>query len=139
MPDSGANRMWGGRFAAGPSAIMQAINASIGFDRRMWRQDIRGSLAHASMLAKVGIITAEDESSIREGLEGIAAEIEAGSFVFDPVLEDIHFNIEARLTERVGEAGKRLQTGRCRNAQVALEVRLWVRAAIDNFDPLIAD
>ncbi len=139
MPDSGANRMWGGRFAAGPSAIMQAINASIDFDRRMWRQDIRGSLAHASMLAKVGIITAEDESKIREGLEAIAAEIESGSFAFDPVLEDIHFNIEARLTERVGEAGKRLHTARSRNDQVALDVRLWVRDAIDHFDALIAD
>ena len=139
MPDTGANRMWGGRFAAGPSAIMQAINASISFDRRLWRQDIRGSLAHAAMLAKVGIIAAEDESRIREGLAAIAAEIEAGTFPFDEGLEDIHFNIEARLTERVGEAGKRLHTARSRNDQVALDVRLWVRDAIDHFDGLIAD
>ncbi len=126
-----ANLQWGGRFAAGPSAIMQQINASIGFDRKLWRQDIRGSLAHAAMLAAIGLISAEDEVAIRGGLAAIAAEIEAGRFVFDEALEDIHMNIEARLTARIGEAGKRLHTGRSRNDQVATDFRLWVRDAID--------
>jgi argininosuccinate lyase len=126
-----ANVQWGGRFAAGPSAIMQEINASIGFDRKLWRQDIRGSLAHAAMLARIGLLTPEDEAAIRQGLQAIAAEIEAGSFVFDHALEDIHMNIEARLTDRIGEAGKRLHTARSRNDQVATDFRLWVRDAID--------
>ncbi|MCW3476973.1 argininosuccinate lyase [Limobrevibacterium gyesilva] len=130
---------WGGRFAAGPSVVMQEINASIGFDRKMWRQDIRGSLAHAAMLAKLGIITAQDETGIRSGLEAIAAEIDAGRFPFEETLEDIHMNIEARLTERIGEAGKRLHTGRSRNDQVATDFRLWVRDAIDGLDAQIAD
>ena len=134
-----ANAAWGGRYAAGPSAIMQAINASIGFDRKMWRQDIRGSLAHAAMLAHVGIISAEDEAAIRDGLTAIGAEIEAGAFPFSEALEDIHMNIEARLTERIGEAGKRLHTARSRNDQVALDVRLWTRDAIDGLDAQIAD
>ncbi len=133
------NNLWGGRYAEGPSAIMREINASIGFDRKMWRQDIRGSLAHAAMLAHVGIISAEDEVKIREGLATIAAEIERGEFTFSEALEDIHMNIEARLTERIGEAGKRLHTGRSRNDQVALDVRLWVRDAIDGLDAQIAD
>ena len=118
---------------------MREINASIGFDRTMWRQDLRGSLAHAAMLAHVGIISAEDEAAIRRGLEEIAEEIEAGRFAFSEALEDIHMNIEARLTERIGEAGKRLHTGRSRNDQVALDVRLWVRDAIDGLDAQIAD
>ena len=95
-----ANPQWGGRFAAGPSVIMQEINASIGFDRKLWRQDIRGSLAHAAMLAKVGVISPQDEQAIRAGLAAIAHEIETGRFPFDAALEDIHMNIEARLTER---------------------------------------
>jgi argininosuccinate lyase len=130
---------WGGRYSEGPSAIMQAINASIGFDRKLWRQDIRGSLAHAAMLRHVGIISGEDEAAIRDGLAQIAADIEAGRFAFDPALEDIHFNIEARLIERIGEAGKRLHTGRSRNDQVALDMRLWVREAIDGLDAQLAD
>ncbi|MCX7368541.1 MAG: argininosuccinate lyase [Alphaproteobacteria bacterium] len=139
MSSSSANQQWGGRFAEGPSAIMAAINASIGFDRKMWRQDIQGSLAHAAMLAHVGIITAEDEAAIRGGLGKIATRIEAGDFPFDDVLEDIHMNIEARLTETIGEAGKRLHTGRSRNDQVALDVRLWVRDAIDGLSEQITD
>lgn len=139
MSSSSANQQWGGRFAKGPSAIMAAINASIGFDRKMWRQDIQGSLAHAAMLAHVGIITAEDEAAIRDGLAKIAARIEAGDFPFDDALEDIHMNIEARLTETIGEAGKRLHTGRSRNDQVALDVRLWVRDAIDGLSGQIKD
>lgn len=136
---SSANQQWGGRFAEGPSAIMAAINASIGFDRKMWRQDIQGSLAHAAMLAHVGIISPEDETAIRDGLGKIAARIEAGDFPFDDALEDIHMNIEARLTEIIGEAGKRLHTGRSRNDQVALDVRLWVRDAIDGLSEQIKD
>jgi argininosuccinate lyase len=130
---------WGGRFAQGPSAIMQAINASVGFDRKMWRQDIRGSLAHAAMLAHVGIISAADEMAIREGLEKVAAQIEAGDFEWSEALEDVHMNIEARLTESIGEAGKRLHTGRSRNDQVALDVRLWVRDAIDGLSEQVRD
>jgi argininosuccinate lyase len=133
------NSLWGGRYAEGPGAIMREINASIGFDRKMWRQDIFGSLAHAKMLAHVGIISAEDEAAIRDGLAAIGAEIEGGDFPFSEALEDIHMNIEARLTERIGEAGKRLHTGRSRNDQVALDVRLWVRDAIDGLDAQVAD
>ena len=133
------NTSWGGRYAEGPSAIMQAINASIGFDRKMWRQDIEGSLAHAAMLAHVGILTADEEAAIRQGLADIAHEISEGRFAFSEALEDIHMNIEARLTERIGEAGKRLHTGRSRNDQVATDVRLWVRDAIDGLDGQIAD
>jgi argininosuccinate lyase len=137
--DKTSNSLWGGRYAEGPGAIMREINASIGFDRKMWRQDIRGSLAHAAMLAHVGIISADDEAAIRKGLEEIGREIEAGRFAFSEALEDIHMNIEARLTERIGEAGKRLHTGRSRNDQVALDVRLWVRDAIDGLDAQVAD
>ena len=132
------NQAWGGRFAAGPSAIMQEINASVGFDRKLWRQDIAGSLAHAAMLAAQGIISAEDEAAIRTGLAQIHAEIAAGSFVFDPALEDIHMNIEARLTLRIGEAGKRLHTARSRNDQVATDFRLYVRDATLGIDLQIA-
>ncbi len=118
---------------------MQEINASIGFDRKMWRQDIRGSLAHAAMLARAGVIGAEDEQAIRGGLSAIAAEIEAGRFPFVDELEDIHMNIESRLIDRVGEAGKRLHTARSRNDQVATDFRLWVRDAIDGLDAQVAD
>ena len=134
-----ANVQWGGRFARGPSVVMQEINASIGFDRKMWRQDIRGSLAHAAMLARAGVIGAADEQAIRIGLQGIAAEIEAGRFPFVDELEDIHMNIEARLIDRVGEAGKRLHTARSRNDQVATDFRLWVRDAVDGLDAQVAD
>ncbi|GAC1348145.1 MAG: argininosuccinate lyase [Acetobacteraceae bacterium] len=139
MRNSQANAQWGGRFARGPSVIMQDINASIGFDRKMWRQDIKGSRAHAAMLARAGVIAAEDETAISAGLEAIAAEIEAGRFPFVEALEDIHMNIEARLVERIGEAGKRLHTARSRNDQVATDFRLWVRDAIDGLDAQIAD
>jgi argininosuccinate lyase len=134
-----ANQQWGGRFAAGPAAVMQDINASIGFDKKLWRQDIRGSLAHAAMLAAAGIIAPSDERDITRGLEAIAAEIESGVFPFTEALEDIHMNIEARLTERVGEAGKRLHTARSRNDQVATDFRLWVRDAIDGLTAQMSD
>ncbi|MCS6933414.1 MAG: argininosuccinate lyase [Acetobacteraceae bacterium] len=133
------NSSWGGRYAEGPSAIMQAINASIGFDRKLWRQDIEGSLAHAAMLAHVGILTREEEAAIRQGLSDIAAEIAEGRFAWSEALEDIHMNIEARLTERIGEAGKRLHTARSRNDQVATDLRLWVREAIDGLDGQLRD
>lgn len=123
--------MWGGRFAEGPSAIMTAINASIGFDQRLYAQDIAGSRAHAAMLAAQGIISSRDAEAIGEGLLAILSEIEAGTFPFTTDLEDIHLNIEARLTERIGEAGKRLHTGRSRNDQVAVDFRLWVRDQCD--------
>jgi argininosuccinate lyase len=123
--------MWGGRFAAKPSASLQAINASIDVDKRLWAEDIAGSKAHAAMLAAQGIIAAEDNAKIQAGLDQIAAEIAAGTFPFSAELEDIHLNIEARLTERIGEAGKRLHTARSRNDQVATDFRLWVRRACD--------
>jgi argininosuccinate lyase len=129
--NAATNAQWGGRFQAGPSTVMEEINVSIGFDQKLWRQDIRGSLAHAAMLAKVGIISAEDAEAIRNGLEALAQEIETGRFTFDPALEDIHMNVEARLTERIGKAGKRLHTARSRNDQVATDFRLWVRDAVD--------
>jgi argininosuccinate lyase len=134
-----ANQQWGGRFAAGPSVVMEEINASIGFDQKLWRQDINGSLAHAAMLAKVGVISAEDAHAISGGLEAIAQEIATGRFPFSTALEDIHMNIEARLADRIGEAGKRLHTGRSRNDQVATDFRLWVREAIDGIFAQVTD
>ena len=125
------NKMWGGRFAAGPDAIMKAINASITFDRRMAAQDIQGSQAHAAMLGAVGIISDSDCMTIREGLKTIMMEIEAGNFSFKAELEDIHMNVESRLLEVIGEASGRLHTGRSRNDQVATDFRLWVRDQID--------
>ncbi|MCI2395442.1 argininosuccinate lyase [Aliiroseovarius sediminis] len=136
-----ANTMWGGRFSAGPDAIMEAINASIGYDQRMARQDIDGSRAHASMLAAVGVITEQDAEAIHEGLSQVLTEIESGTFAFSTALEDIHMNVEARLKEIVGEPAGRLHTARSRNDQVATDFRLWVRdqmdAAIDGLDALI--
>jgi argininosuccinate lyase len=136
---AGVNAQWGGRFAAAPAGIMQRMNASIGFDRALWRQDIAGSRAHAAMLAHVGIIGAADAAAIAGGLDGIEADIEAGRFAFDTALEDIHMNIEARLAERIGDAGRRLHTARSRNDQVATDFRLWVRDAIDALDAQLAD
>ena len=130
-PTPNANTMWGGRFAAGPDAIMLAINASIGFDRRLAPQDIAGSRAHAAMLAACGIISDSDAKAIGEGLLTVLSEIEAGGFSFRVELEDIHLNVESRLTEIVGEAGKRLHTARSRNDQVAVDFRLWVRDQCD--------
>ena len=139
LRNADANAQWGGRFDAGPSVVMQEINASIGFDRKMWRQDIAASLAHAAMLARIGLLTPADEAAIRTGLADIAAEIDAGRFAFSTELEDIHMNIEHRLTERIGDAGRRLHTGRSRNDQVATDFRLWTRDAIDAIDALLAD
>ncbi|MGL3607348.1 argininosuccinate lyase [Rhizobium sp. G187] len=122
-----SNQMWGGRFASGPSAIMEEINASIGFDKKLYAQDIRGSKAHATMLAHQGIISGEDKDKILHGLDTILSEIEAGQFVFSRKLEDIHMNIEARLADLIGPAAGRLHTARSRNDQVALDFRLWVK------------
>jgi len=123
--------MWGGRFAAGPDAIMEAINASIGFDKRLAKQDIIGSRAHAAMLAAQGILSDKDAGAIREGLLTVLSEIEGGTFEFSTALEDIHMNVEARLKEIVGEAAGRLHTARSRNDQVATDFRLWVRDQMD--------
>ena len=126
-----SNAMWGGRFASGPDAIMEAINASIDFDQRMARQDIEGSRAHAAMLAQQGIITDSDADAIREGLLTVLSEIDTGTFQFSKALEDIHMNVESRLKELVGEPAGRLHTGRSRNDQVALDFKLWVRDQMD--------
>ena len=131
---SSSNSMWGGRFAAGPSAVMQEINASISFDKRLWRDDIRGSKAHAAMLVAQGILSETDGADIARGLDQVAAEIEAGQMVWDPALEDIHMHVESRLVELIGDAGKRLHTARSRNDQVATDFKLWVRRAIDALD-----
>jgi len=140
MSDTKAsNRMWGGRFASGPDAIMEAINASIGFDRKLYTQDIRGSLAHAAMLAKTGIISAEDEKQISQGLNTILSEIESGKFEFSTRLEDIHMNIEARLAELIGPAAGRLHTARSRNDQVAVDFRLWVKEELQRIDRALGD
>ena len=125
------NKMWGGRFTAGPDAIMEAINASIAFDQRLAAQDIQGSRAHAAMLGAVGIISDSDCVAIREGLDTILLEMENGKFPFRVEFEDIHMNVEARLAELIGEASGRLHTGRSRNDQVATDFRLWVRDQTD--------
>ena len=134
MSDTTSNQMWGGRFAAGPDAIMEAINASIGFDQRMAAQDISGSRAHAAMLGATGIVTISDAEAIREGLLTVLSEIETGAFRFSTALEDIHMNVESRLTEVVGPAAGRLHTARSRNDQVATDFRLWVRDQLDAAD-----
>ena len=126
--------MWGGRFSAGPDAIMEAINASIGFDRRMAAQDIAGSRAHAAMLSATGIVTSNDAEAIREGLLTVLSEIEAGTFEFSTALEDIHMNVESRLRALIGDPAGRLHTARSRNDQVATDFRLWVRDLIDAAD-----
>lgn len=137
MNQKTANKQWGGRFTSGPSAIMEQINASIGFDKNLWKQDIQGSIAHAEMLAKQKIISETDKNSIHQGLREIEREIQSGQFEFSRALEDIHMNIEARLAERIGEAGKRLHTARSRNDQVATDFRLWIRQNIDELIPMI--
>ncbi|MAO92071.1 MAG: argininosuccinate lyase [Rhodospirillales bacterium] len=131
--------MWGGRFSGGPAEIMEKINASIGFDKNLYKQDIQGSLAHSDMLAAQGIITNEDRDAIHQGLAEIQHEIEAGTFDFKTELEDIHMNVEARLREKIGDPGARLHTGRSRNDQVITDVRLWTRDALDGLDALMAD
>ena len=128
------NRMWGGRFEASPDEVMEAINASIDFDRRLYAEDIAGSIAHVTMLAKQGIVSRDDAEAIADGLRRVQAEIEAGGFPFDRALEDIHMNIEARLAALIGPAAGRLHTARSRNDQVATDLRLWLRARLDQAD-----
>jgi argininosuccinate lyase len=129
-----SNKMWGGRFADSPDAIMEEINTSIDFDRHLYRQDITASKAHAAMLSRQGIITSHDAAEITHGLDTILSEIEAGTFTFSRALEDIHMNVESRLAELVGAAAGRLHTARSRNDQVATDFRLWVRTTIDALD-----
>ena len=131
MSNTSSNQMWGGRFASGPDAIMEAINASIGFDQRLATQDIAGSRAHAAMLAAQSIISDSDFEAIEKGLITILSEIERGKFVFSSKLEDIHMNIEARLKDLVGAPASRLHTARSRNDQVATDFKLWVRDQLD--------
>jgi argininosuccinate lyase len=133
-----SNKMWGGRFSTSPDAVMEEINVSIDFDRHLFRQDIAASKAHAAMLAKRGIITADDARSIAHGLDTILSEIEGGKLEFKRALEDIHMNVESRLAELIGPAAGRLHTARSRNDQVATDFRLWVRATVDTVDAALA-
>ncbi|MGE4218441.1 MAG: argininosuccinate lyase, partial [Alphaproteobacteria bacterium] len=134
-----SNSMWGGRFVQGPAEVMQRINASIDFDRRLYAQDIAGSKAHARMLVAQGIVKAEDGAAIQDGLDSILQEIETGRFEFKTALEDIHLNVESRLATLIGDAAGRLHTARSRNDQVATDLRLWLREAIDALDAQLRD
>jgi argininosuccinate lyase len=133
-----SNKMWGGRFADSPDAVMEEINVSIDFDRHLYRQDIAASKAHAAMLAKQGIITTDDAAEITQGLDTILLEMEGGQFTFNRALEDIHMNVESRLAELIGPAAGRLHTARSRNDQVATDFRLWVRTTNDAIDDALA-
>ncbi len=133
-----SNAMWGGRFASGPDAVMEAINASIDFDRRLHAEDIAASRAHAAMLGATGIVSDTDAGAIREGLLTVLSEIEAGGFPFSRALEDIHMNVESRLRDLIGAPAGRLHTGRSRNDQVAVDFRLWVRGQCDAVDEALA-
>jgi argininosuccinate lyase len=134
-----SNTMWGGRFATGPAEIMEEINASIDFDRKLAAQDIVGSLAHVAMLAAQGVVEQADADAIAAGLKQVKGEIEAGTFAFSRALEDIHMNVESRLAAIVGPAAGRLHTARSRNDQIATDFKLWVRDTIDALDSQIAD
>jgi argininosuccinate lyase len=134
-----SNKMWGGRFESAPDEIMEEINASISFDRALFRQDIAASKAHVAMLAATGIVAKEDAEAISAGLDKVLGEIESGAFTFSRALEDIHMNVESRLTEIVGPTAGRLHTARSRNDQVAVDFRLWVRDAVDALDEQICD
>jgi argininosuccinate lyase len=138
-PKKPANSLWGGRFVDGPAEIMRRINASIDFDKHLYAEDIVGSKAHCAMLVAQNILSPQDGAAITTGLEQIRSEIESGSFVFSAELEDIHMNIEARLAELIGPAAGRLHTARSRNDQVATDVRLWLRGAIDRLDLVMRD
>jgi len=137
--DSESSAIWGGRFSRGPDEVMEEINASIDFDKRLYAQDIAASKAHARMLAAQGIIPSEDGDAIAESLDAVAKEIEEGRFPFKRELEDIHMNVESRLRELIGDAAGRLHTARSRNDQVATDFRLWVRDALDTTDAAIRD
>jgi argininosuccinate lyase len=139
VTDKKANKMWGGRFAASPAEIMEEINVSISFDKVLAPQDIRGSKAHAAMLAETGIITKSDAREILKGLDQVAAEIEDGNFTFSRALEDVHMNVESRLKELIGAPAGRLHTARSRNDQVATDFRLFVRDSTDGIIKLLGD
>jgi len=132
--DPAKPKLWGGRFTESTDAFVEAFTASVGFDRRLYRHDIMGSIAHARMLAHVGVLSEQERDAIVQGLTEILGEIEVGDFVWSVSLEDVHMNVEARLTERVGIAGKKLHTGRSRNDQVATDIRLWLRDELDSID-----
>ena len=134
MTDTQQNQLWGGRFTESTDAFVQAFTASVNFDKRMYAQDIRGSIAHATMLAEAGVLTDAERDAIIDGLTVIKGEIERGEFEWSVALEDVHMNIEARLTNRIGITGKKLHTGRSRNDQVATDIRLWLRDEIDFID-----
>ncbi len=134
-----SNKMWGGRFASAPAEIMEEINASIDFDRKLSAQDIAGSKAHVAMLAAQGIVGAEDAAAITKGLDEVKGEIEAGKFEFSRALEDVHMNVESRLSALIGAPAGRLHTARSRNDQIATDFKLWVRDTIDALDGQIAD
>ena len=138
-PSRPSSQIWGGRFAAGPSAIMQRINASIDFDKRLYAQDIAGSKAHCAMLVKTKILSQADGDAILAGLEQIRQEIAEGRFEFKQSLEDIHMNVEGRLAELIGDAAGRLHTARSRNDQVATDFKLWVRDTLDGMDKALQD
>ena len=131
MSNEKTNQSWGGRFSEPVDAFVARFTASVDFDQRLYRHDIMGSIAHATMLAKVGVLTADERDTVIAGLQSIEKEIENGQFVWSTELEDVHMNIEARLTEQVGIVGKKLHTGRSRNDQVATDIRLWLRDEID--------
>ena len=139
MSKKSSNKMWGGRFSTGPDAIMEAINASIDFDKRLGPEDVESSLAHADMLGATGILNVSDVSAIKEGLQEILSELNSGEFQFSADLEDIHMNIEARLKNKIGSPAGRLHTARSRNDQVATDFRLWVRGQIDWVDKNLVD
>ena len=134
-----ANRMWGGRFTEPTDAFVARFTSSVDVDKRLYRQDIAGSQAHARMLHAIGVLTATERDAIVAGLTDIRTEIEQGTFAWDPALEDVHMNIESRLVERIGEAGKKLHTGRSRNDQVATDIRLWLRETIDAVDAQLSE
>ncbi|MBP6709359.1 MAG: argininosuccinate lyase, partial [Candidatus Accumulibacter sp.] len=138
-PSDSSQYTWAGRFSEPMSELVKRYTASVSFDRRMWRQDIRASLAHATMLARQGIIGANDLADVERGLAQVTQEIADGSFVWSLDLEDVHLNIEKRLTALVGDAGKRLHTARSRNDQVATDLRLYLRDAIDDISALLGD
>ncbi len=127
-----SKKLWGGRFGQSTNELVELFSESVSFDQRLYRQDIQGSLAHAGMLHSIGVLTENELADIQQGLGDIQADIEAGTFEWDIALEDVHMNIEARLTERIGDAGKKLHTGRSRNDQVATDIRLYLRDAIDD-------
>ena len=132
------SKIWGGRFQDATDAVLEAINVSIDFDKRLWPQDIAASLAHVAMLQRRGIVSEADAAKIIDGLTQIKGEIEAGDFVFSRKLEDIHMNVESRLAELIGSAAGRLHTARSRNDQVATDFRLYIRDAIDRLDAQLA-